>query len=482
MKKLSWASTAVVGTLVAVFLTAGHAARAGTAPSAASAGHRVTGHGAAGSSPFGIRPAAASTTTYRPLVGVGADTTESVMEAIAGVVVDGQGNKQIDSESTGGTPTVTVQDPATHPLCTIGRPNTAEWGIRDVEDSVGIGSGCVQFARTTTTTMSNYALTDVTYVPFGQDAIGVAVSRNSSLSVHLAKSDLLTLYTCQGGAGPKPVLPPWGSGTRRIFLNYLGLTDSEDFVNRYTCVSERTPTGYTLTDDNLAALTDPELLVPVSVANYLAQTWIAQPDRRANTRLVLLDGVPSRRALSPVSFVTSTNSNFPSSVTSADLALTYLCQQPGSWKPLLPPYGDPTRAAFMQQIGLADSAGFAAGHPCVTEVAMPNDGRQLSDANSVMPYSVPAYIAQLDENGVPDVTGGTRLGEIDNRPPMILNPAASMTHEIYNAVPTAELPLQTYASVFIGPTSAICQQTSLIANFGFTPISNCGDNTTKVGP
>jgi ABC-type phosphate transport system substrate-binding protein len=113
---------------------------------------------------------------YRPLVGVGADTTQGVMNAMSDAITGGLNNtKIIASENAFGTASLTVKDPSASPLCTLTRPFESGGGVSALEQSMARGDGCVQFARSSTTNLSNYAPQDLTFIPFAQDAVSYAV-------------------------------------------------------------------------------------------------------------------------------------------------------------------------------------------------------------------------------------------------------------------------------------------------------------------
>jgi len=95
----------------------------------------------------------------------------------------------------------------------------------------------------------------------------------SNIGHKLSKADLVAIYSastpnCIG----KPLLPTFGSGTRSFFVTSLGLTDSLVGVagGPGNCVKD-TKGGVNIQEHDGRVLTDPDEIVPFSVAQYIAQ-------------------------------------------------------------------------------------------------------------------------------------------------------------------------------------------------------------------
>lgn len=238
-------------------------------------------------------PASADPTpagTFRQLVGVGSDTTQDVLNALAGDIVNGKsyaatavkaGNAGIasyDAFAPDGA-AATIQTRSGGPA--FQRPNGSGPGRAALSmsltgdkfpnsDGVAI-KGQVDFARSSGGPSTSG--TTLTYIPFARDAVGVAV-RGSALDT-LTVDQLHDIYTAGdtrlkvlNGQTLHAVLPQAGSGTRKFFLAAIGLTE--------TTVSSEIPTVQE--NQANAALTQDGALVPFSVGSWIAQNNGIAPD------------------------------------------------------------------------------------------------------------------------------------------------------------------------------------------------------------
>ncbi|MET8955970.1 Ig-like domain repeat protein [Streptomyces sp. NPDC004393] len=238
-------------------------------------------------------PASADPTppgTFRQLVGVGSDTTQDVLNALAGDTVngksyaasavksaDGAGIASYDAIEPGtGSTTSHIQTRTNGP--SFLRPNGSGKGRLALSesltgdkfpDSSGVGiQGQVDFARSSSGPSTSG--TAFTYIPFARDAVGVAV-KGSALDT-LTVDQLHDIYsgtlTTVNGQTVHPKIPQSGSGTRKFFLSAIGLTDAT--------LSPNIPTVQENQGD--AALTEDGALVPFSVGSWIAQNNGVSPD------------------------------------------------------------------------------------------------------------------------------------------------------------------------------------------------------------
>ncbi|MFF4363145.1 Ig-like domain repeat protein [Streptomyces sp. NPDC001604] len=223
--------------------------------------------------------------TFRQLVGVGSDTTQDVLNALAGDTVNGKSYATTAVKSASGAGVAsydaigsgTIQTRSAGPTFT--RPNGSGAGRQALSasldgdkfpngDGVAI-TGQVDFARSSSgPTNSGTALT---YIPFARDAVGVAV-RGSGLD-NLSADQLHDIYKAGGvrtlnGQTLHPVLPQANSGTRKFFLAAIGL-DSNTVDTSLPTVQENQAN---------AALTQDGTLVPFSVGSWIAQINGVAPD------------------------------------------------------------------------------------------------------------------------------------------------------------------------------------------------------------
>lgn len=240
-----------------------------------------------------------STPPWRALAGVGSDTTQYVANGLGEVAVDAAGNKIIGSwdavAPTGATTTITPKDPATSPHCAnIVRPNGSSAGIDRLNAEVAdtTTSDCVDFARSSRGPST--AGTNLTFIPFGKDAVTYATDLGSTLPTNLTKAQLASIYqTCTFvNAGvtqtvSKALLPQSGSGTRAYWLTSIGVTEAQIATAKAAgCVDD------TVQEHDGTAIANGTQIMPYSVAQWLAQgkSLPNVPNRRGESRLRSIEG------------------------------------------------------------------------------------------------------------------------------------------------------------------------------------------------
>ncbi|WP_051833715.1 Ig-like domain repeat protein [Streptomyces sp. NRRL S-646] len=243
----------------------------------------VVAGGLALSSPAYADPTPAG--TFRQLVGVGSDTTQDVLNALAGDTVNGTSYAATAVKSASGAGVASYDAIGSATIQTrsggtsFNRPNGSGAGRQALSASLdgnmypngqGVAvKGQVDFARSSSgPTVSGTALT---YIPFARDAVGVAV-RGSGLD-SLTADQLHDIYKAGGvrtlnGQTLHPVLPQAESGTRKFFLNAIGLNTNT--------VDTTLPTVQE--NQANAALTEDGSLVPFSVGSWIAQNNGVAPD------------------------------------------------------------------------------------------------------------------------------------------------------------------------------------------------------------
>ncbi|MGW5234458.1 Ig-like domain repeat protein [Streptomyces nodosus] len=245
----------------------------------------VVAGGLALASPASADPTPAG--TFRQLVGVGSDTTQDVLNALAGDApgyagsavrsASGAGIASYDAVEPGtGSTTSKIQTRTNGP--SFLRPNGSGKGRLALSmsltgDKFPDGTGVavkdqVDFARSSGgPSTSGNALT---YIPFARDAVGVAV-RGSALDT-LTVDQLHDIYAGNlkqvNGQDVHPYIPQNGSGTRSFFLGTLGLNDST--------IDPKIPTVQENQADD--AVTVDGALVPFSVGSWIAQINGVAPD------------------------------------------------------------------------------------------------------------------------------------------------------------------------------------------------------------
>ncbi|MET9911793.1 Ig-like domain repeat protein [Streptomyces sp. NPDC006476] len=228
--------------------------------------------------------------TFRQLVGVGSDTTQDVLNALAGDTVAGKSYAAtaVKSASGAGIASYDAIEPGTGSTTSnittrsggpsFLRPNGSGKGRLALSesltgdkfpDSSGVAiKGQVDFARSSSG--PSVPGSTLTYIPMARDAIGVAV-RGSGLDT-LTAAQLHDIYvgtlTKVNGQTVHPKIPQSGSGTRKFFLSILGLQDA-DLAPSVQAVQE---------NQGNAALTEDGALVPFSVGSWIAQNNGVAPD------------------------------------------------------------------------------------------------------------------------------------------------------------------------------------------------------------
>ncbi|MER8186595.1 substrate-binding domain-containing protein [Kitasatospora sp. NPDC094015] len=251
---------------------------------AAGLGLLVAGTGTAQADPAGLRP----------LAGVGSDTTQGVMNALANTVtVNGQ--KVLGSYDAVGSATITTKSAA---ACQgLARPNGSGAGRSALLNELNKGNGCLDFARSSSLNLAA-STPGLTYIPFAVDGVTYAVSAGSSVPLDLTVADLHAIYTCDPGyvgTAPnysiRPLLPQAGSGTRSFWESTVGITEADVAAGRYGCIADTK--GGKKIEEHDGRVLDTASLVPFSIAQYIAQSSGTLADIRGTAQLGNVNGVPS---------------------------------------------------------------------------------------------------------------------------------------------------------------------------------------------
>ncbi|GAA1267808.1 hypothetical protein Psi02_09670 [Planotetraspora silvatica] len=225
-----------------------------------------------------------ATGTFAALVGVGSDTTQDVMNALAkSLSPTGTGIASYDAIAPGttGSTTSVIQTRKGGPFFT--RPNgsgkgraalsASLTGLTTFPDGNGVKiPGQVDFARSSGAPSVTGGT--LTYIPYARDAVGLAV-KGAALK-QLTAQQLHEIYsgalTVVNGLTVHPYLPQAGSGTRSFFLNAIGLTETT--IKSGIDTVQENQANDLLTGDVIAD----GALVPFSVASWIAQNNGVSPD------------------------------------------------------------------------------------------------------------------------------------------------------------------------------------------------------------
>jgi ABC-type phosphate transport system substrate-binding protein len=237
----------------------------------------MLGVAAAGNAAADTNPG--NTTTF---AAVGSDTTQDAMEALSKVVLNGTTPLLSNYKSTPVGTKITTR--TGNALCTFDRPASSGLGRDALSASMRSAAfggstnlaGCVDVARSSSggNPATSPGVGTMTYIPFATDAVTYAVQGAGSVPKRLAKADLVAIYSANTpDCLFKPLLPSAGSGTRSFFLTQLGLLDVAIGAANGpgTCVKDTTPAGGPIQEHDGRFLGDPDNLVPISVAQAVAQ-------------------------------------------------------------------------------------------------------------------------------------------------------------------------------------------------------------------
>ncbi len=257
----------------------------------------------------GVANAATDTNTSSntTLVGVGSDTSQDVMSGLSNVIKDASANPLISNyvaTPVGGT----ITTKSNNPNCTFTRPSNSGAGrdalsaaMRGVAYGGSSGSiaGCVDFARSSSSgnPTTSPGVGSMTYIPFATDAVTYATLATSAVPHSLQKADLIAIYTANGTPGTaactfQPLLPALGSGTRSFFVKtVLGLSDVAIGATGGpgTCVKDVDANSTPIQEHDGRFVTNSNQLVPISVAQYIAQAGGVISDIRGRTSLGSID-------------------------------------------------------------------------------------------------------------------------------------------------------------------------------------------------
>lgn len=248
----------------------------------------------ASASPASADPVGDPVGTYRPLAGMGSDTTFEVMNGLSEVVVV-NGSKAIASyDPTPANALVSTKSAATRPNCNTATPgggtpraNGSSAG-RDLLARAMSSSdtlfGCIDFARTS----SGAIAAGQTFVPLAQDGLTYAFPKGGDMGPTASLADLQLIYKCDPSvAGAfQPLIPQPGSGTRNSWATLMGISNT----TLPACVKD-TVNNNPVQEHSGAVLTQANMIVPFSVAQYISQMFGVVPDRRGPAQLGMIDGV-----------------------------------------------------------------------------------------------------------------------------------------------------------------------------------------------
>ena len=288
----------------------------------------------------------ASTPSATALVGFGSDTTQDVMNEIATAI---GGGKLASFNALGSDTTVTARPagPA------VPRANGSGEGYKLLKVATGFletspvlsgtakasitanaanALGQIDYARSSSGVTAQDANGVFTFIPFALDAVTLSANANDAaakIPLTLGASgdtattaSIYSIYHCTakyvyingdgtynsvGAAAAdapagttatelKPLLPAYGSGTRKYFLSKIGITDSSSVMNAYSCVSAVDGSSNAINENNgtATAAIGTGALAPYSIGQFVAQAKSATTgvtDNRHDTVLLNVNAI-----------------------------------------------------------------------------------------------------------------------------------------------------------------------------------------------
>nr|BFD92489.1 substrate-binding domain-containing protein [Kitasatospora sp. Xyl93] len=220
-------------------------------------------------------PAPGVTPRAVDFVGVGSDTTQSVLNKLAAdynASLTTTTAPRVYSWDAIPSGTITPKTGA----ATITRPNGSGAGINALNTYT---STTVDFARSSRGPQASDPTTD-DFVALAKDAVAWAAPATGNAPANLSTANLKDIYTCAvttwnqidpslPNATIKPFLPQTNSGTRSFFLTTIG---GGVAVTPGACVTSGTQEN----QGSDPALADANAVVPYSVAHYVGQVYYGQ--------------------------------------------------------------------------------------------------------------------------------------------------------------------------------------------------------------
>ena len=283
---------------------------------AAAAGVGLVAAGLLSASPASADPSGAPAGGDRALAGVGSDTTQNVMTDLANVVLIG-GVKQIASWDAIGSP-ATFQTRTAIAACTYTRTeaNGSTNGRSRLLESLSTGnarSGCLDWARSSSSRGTFTSTPSMTWVPFAKDASTYVIRADGGVPRSLTLPEVQGVFKCQNTPDIFPVLPQTGSGSRAFWIGQMAITEAEiSTPGTYPClVPVGTPgftaaqaTGRPYTQENNGVTLKTDEMTSFSIGLFNVQATGDNPDvRGARNILGKIGGVLPNNANSaaPVS-------------------------------------------------------------------------------------------------------------------------------------------------------------------------------------
>jgi hypothetical protein len=227
---------------------------------------------------------------YRELAGMGSDTTQTLMNALAEIVTV-NGTKVIGSYDAIGSTTVATKSTAA--CAAVPRANGSSAGRDALLKSLQASDGCLQFARSSSSRGTFTSTPSMTWIPFATDALTFAVRGDGDVPRELTKAQIVAIFKCEVPT-IQPALVQTGSGTRSSWLSYVGITEAQIAAGTYKCLVPQKDGGTfpgNLPQEHDGRELKKNQIMPYSAAVYQAQLYGTAPDRRGRSVIGVVDGI-----------------------------------------------------------------------------------------------------------------------------------------------------------------------------------------------
>ncbi len=227
---------------------------------------------------------------YRELAGMGSDTTQTLMNALAEIVTV-NGTKVIGSYDAIGSTTVATKSTAA--CAAVPRANGSSAGRDALLKSLQASDGCLQFARSSSSRGTFTSTPSMTWIPFATDALTFAVRGDGDVPRELTKLQIVAIFKCEVPT-IQPALVQTGSGTRSSWLSYVGITEAQIAAGTYKCLVPEKDGGTfpgNLPQEHDGRELKKNQIMPYSAAVYQAQLYGTAPDRRGRSVIGVVDGI-----------------------------------------------------------------------------------------------------------------------------------------------------------------------------------------------
>jgi len=286
-----------------------------------------------------VAPASAdpASGTFGTLAGLGSDTTQDVMNAVAAAI---GGGKIASYDATNAATTVVTRAGGTaiprangsgagRDLLRVAIGQTeaaavATFGGPSAQVTTAQAAGQIDFARSSSGASASDVVPDgvLTYIPFAIDAVTYATSATSDLPTNLSKAEVTQIFkgqvdrvavtgttrTLVAKGAPDPsgadrvttistFIPQAGSGTRSYWLGQVGISETDIAANTYPNLKDKDLSGADVQEHKGAALTSGTAaqnrgtIVPFSIGQWVAQANGKITDHRAGAVVNSVDGV-----------------------------------------------------------------------------------------------------------------------------------------------------------------------------------------------